>query len=52
MLNPTGDAPWEEDPNAKDVLHINTEKVNLNLQHTGKTGYILAYSMSLQRRYF
>ena len=27
MLDPSGDAPWEEDPAAKNVVQIETEKV-------------------------
>ena len=27
MLDPTGDAPWEEDQSARNVVHINSEKV-------------------------
>lgn len=30
MLDPTGDAPWEEDPAAKNVVQVNSEKVNNN----------------------
>lgn len=31
MLDPTGDAPWEEDPAAKNVVQIGTEKVFLSI---------------------
>ena len=27
LLDPTGDIPWEEDPAATDVVHINSEDV-------------------------
>ena len=27
MLDPSGDAPWEEDPAAKNVVQISSEKV-------------------------
>lgn len=29
MKDPTGDLPWEEDPNSADVMHIQDAKVNL-----------------------
>jgi len=31
MLDPSGDAPWEEDPAAKNVVQIETEKVSRSL---------------------
>ena len=30
MLDPTGDIPWEEEPDAGDVVHIVNEQVNLH----------------------
>jgi hypothetical protein len=27
MLDPKGDAPWEEEPDAKDVIHVEDEAV-------------------------
>jgi hypothetical protein len=27
LKNPTGDAPWEEDSDAGDVIHINSREV-------------------------
>ena len=29
MRNPTGDIPWEEDPNAGDVVHVDNKQVTL-----------------------
>jgi len=43
MLNPTGDAPWEEDPNAKDVLHINTEKEFIRTQRKEKGPMLIMF---------
>lgn len=33
MKDPTGDLPWEEDPNSTDVMHIQDAKVNGRLFH-------------------
>ena len=28
LMDPTGDIPWDEDPTAVDVVHIDTEDVS------------------------
>ncbi len=37
MKDPTGEAPWEEDTSAKDVIHINSEKVGMNFIFRGNS---------------
>ena len=45
MLDPSGDAPWEEDPAAKNVVQVSSEKVILELNLN------LLISIFMQRLY-
>ena len=45
MLDPSGDAPWEEDPAAKNVVQVSSEKVLLELNLN------LLISIFMQRLY-
>ena len=50
MLDPTGDIPWDEEPDAGDVVHIVNEQVSASLGYCTsisfhkKLGLCLAHS--------
>lgn len=43
MLDPTGDAPWEEDPAAENVVQVNTEKELIKLRRKEKGPLLIMF---------